>query len=343
MSERSNLLKSLAETIADYREGDIEARTPQHVDRWVRQFEESAQLPILREMDLVLKRTYFSRDKTRSFMASVFQTKALCGKDPCTFWKGVKFLDIQNAGASQKAMLALFSTVLKQKCGFAVDVCGANAQAYVYLDDAIFSGGRVMQDLAPWITNDAPEKTNLHVVVVATHKGSYYRKDQVTKALRASGKKITITWWHAIKLEDQKKYTDRSDVLRPVSIPSDPEVQTYSKALKYPPHLRKAGQVGKLGIFSSDAGRQVLEQEFLKAGIRIRAMCPNLNEYQRPLGNMVLDTLGFGSLIVTFRNCPNNAPLALWVGDPWYPLFPRVTNAQTSLKHLMAVLAKELH
>lgn len=55
-------------------------------------------------------------------------------------------------------------------------------------------------------------------------------------------------------------------------------------------------------------------------------MCPYLNEYQRPLGNMVLETLGFGSMLVTFRNCPNNSPLALWAGDPWYPLFPRKVN-----------------
>jgi hypothetical protein len=71
-------------------------------------------------------------------------------------------------------------------------------------------------------------------------------------------------------------------------------------------------------------------------------MCPNLNKYQRPLGNMLLETLGFGSLIVTFRNCPNNAPLALWAGDPWHPLFPRTTNSDTSMKRFMAMLAKDV-
>ena len=60
--------------------------------------------------------------------------------------------------------------------------------------------------------------------------------------------------------------------------------------------------------------------------MRIRKMCPYLNENQRPLGNMVLKSLGFGSMIVTFRNCPNNTPLAFWAGDPWYPLFPRKVN-----------------
>ena len=51
-----------------------------------------------------------------------------------------------------------------------------------------------------------------------------------------------------------------------------------------------------------------------------------------------LETLGFGSLIVTYRNCPNNAPLALWVDAPWYPLFPRTTNTQTAVRRMFADL-----
>lgn len=108
--------------------------------------------------------------------------------------------------------------------------------------------------------------------------------------------------------------------------------------MQFPPHLRIAGQVGGHGIFSNDANRQLLEQEFLKAGIQIRQMCPHLGVTQRPLGHMSLDTLGFGSLLVTFRNCPNNAPLALWAGDPWIPLFPRTTNSATSIREFLAAI-----
>ena len=143
-----------------------------------------------------------------------------------------------------------------------------------------------------------------------------------------------------MELEDSKWKTDTSDVLRPTIIPEDAAVRDYVAAMEHQPHLRTAGQVGGNDIFSSDAGRQLLEQEFLKAGVRIREMCPNLNVYQRPLGNSVLETLGFGTLITTFRNCPNNAPLALWVGDPWYPLFPRITNSDTTLKGVRGVVAK---
>jgi hypothetical protein len=342
MTERNELLASIVATTSDYREGDLAAPKTAHVERWVKQFDDVVQLPILREMDHVLKKTYFSRNRTIGFLDGLFQTKKLVGDDPCAFWKGVKFLDIQGGGASQKEMLALFSKVLKKNCGFSVNDCGADPRAFVYLDDAIFSGGRVRDDLSAWIANEAAIDATLHVIVIATHQSSYYNKNKVDEAVRVSKKAIRLTWWHATNLEDRKKYTDTSDVLRPVSIPADPAVQTYTNALRYSPQLRAPGQVGALGIFSCDAGRQLLEQEFLKAGVRIRGICPNLNQYQRPLGNMILDALGFGSLIVTFRNCPNNAPLALWAGDPWYPLFPRTTNSATSLKRFMAMLAKDV-
>lgn len=342
MAERDDLLASIAATTADYREGDLAAPTPQHVERWINQFDAAVQLPILREMDHVLKQTYFSRKATRKFLAGLFQTEKLVGEDPCAFWKGVKFLDIQGGGASQKEMLALFSKVLEKKCGFAAADCGAEPEAFLYLDDAIFTGNRVRRDLEAWINKDAPAEAKLHVVVIASHEGSYYHRNKVGEAARAAGKKISITWWHAINLEDRKKYTDTSDVLRPVAIPNDDAVQAYVDAMHYKPHLRNAGQVGGKGIFSSDAGRRLLEEEFLKAGARIRQMCPNLGESQRPLGHTSLEALGFGSMIVTFRNCPNNAPLALWVDAPWYPLFPRTTNSDTSMKRFMAVLAKDV-
>jgi hypothetical protein len=342
MAERDDLLASIAATTADYREADGEAPTPERVERWINQFDAAVQLPILREMDHVLKQTYFSRDGTRKFLAGLFQTEKLVGEDPCSFWNGVKFLDIQGGGASQKEMLALFSKVLEKQCGFDAAACGAAPHAFVYLDDAIFTGNRVRRDLETWIAQQAPAEAKVHVITIALHSGGqYYANGKIKEAARAAGKSIDLTWWRAIELEDRRAHTTTSDVLRPVAIPDDEGVQAYVAAMRYPPNLRTAGNVGGNGIFSSDAGRQLLETEFLKAGVRIRQMCPHLNQYQRPLGNMILDTLGFGSLIVTFRNCPNNAPLALWAGDPWVPLFPRTTNSDTSMRRFMAMLAQE--
>ncbi len=343
MAERDDLLASIAATTADYREGDLAAPTSEHVERWISQFDAGVQLPILREMDHALKRTYFSRRGTGEFLAGLFQTGKLVGEDPCAFWRGVKFLDIQGGGASQKEMLALFSKVLESKCGFEIAECGAAPHTFVYLDDAIFTGNRVRRDLETWIAKDAPAEAKIYVITIALHRGGqYYADGKIKETAKAVGKNVDLKWWRAIELEDRKAHTTTSDVLRPVAIPDDEGVKAYVAGMRFPPNLRTAGNVGGNGIFSSDAGRQLLEAEFLKAGVRIRQMCPHLNHYQRPLGNMILDTLGFGSLIVTFRNCPNNAPLAFWAGDPWYPLFPRTTNSDTSMKHFMAMLAKDV-
>src|SRR6476620_5376275 len=95
MAEREDLLAAIAGRIADYREGEIPAPSSEHVNTWVSQFGDAVQVPILREMNHVLERTYFSRKSAMSFLGGLFQTKDLAGDDPCAFWKTVSFLDFQ--------------------------------------------------------------------------------------------------------------------------------------------------------------------------------------------------------------------------------------------------------
>lgn len=338
---RAALLQQIATTIADYRRGRIKKPLRAHVEEWVNQFDAAVQLPILQEMDHVLKQTYFSKKAVRRFLRGLIRNEELVGDDPCTFWRDVKFLNIQDGGASQRDMLALFSEVLQKECGYSVDDCGANPKVFVYLDDAIFTGSRVKNDLTKWIADDAPQTATVHVLVIAIHEGSYYNRDKIVSAAQEAGKAINIQWWPLVSFENRKFRRDSSDILWPVEIPDDAVTQAYVDNMEHQPVLRVAGDTGSLKIFSSDTGRQLLEQEFLKAGAHIGQICPNLPEIERPLGHSYLETLGFGSTLVTYRNCPNNAALALWVGDPWYPLFPRVTNKVTSVKNLFAPVAKD--
>ena len=137
---------------------------------------------------------------------------------------------------------------------------------------------------------------------------------------------IDLSWWRAALFEDRKSAINNSDVLRPTTIPADLATRAYVAGLNQAPIIRTVGGKSPIGIFSGEPGRHLLEQEFLVAGVRVRDMCPHLNNFMRPLGNMLFESLGFGSTIVTYRNCPNNAPLVFWAGNPWYPLFPRKTN-----------------
>lgn len=327
MSSRNQLLESIADTIADYRAGEIAAPTPQHVDKWIKQFAKGARDPMLAELDHVLKETYQPRTEVRKFLGSLLKTQKFAGDDPCSFWKNVQFFDIQRGGNSQHEMLEMVDALLQKRCGFGIDDCGEKPKAFLYLDDAIFTGNRLLNDMRSWIRADAPKKSAVHVATIALHcGGQWYAEKEITKAAGDAEKTIQLTWWRCLEIEDRKSHVDTSDVLRPTVLPDDDLVTVYVKGLRYAPVLRTPGNVGGNEFFSCEEGRHLLEQEFLKAGVRIRSLCPHLNKYQRPLGNMVLDTLGFGSLLVTFRNCPNNCPLALWAGDPWYPLFPRKTN-----------------
>lgn len=339
MSERSDLLASIAGTIKDYREDEIPQPTPDHVDRWIRQFDDAVEVPLLREIDHVFKETYFSKSVVRTFFANQLDHETLAGKKPCDFWRAAHTLDIQRHGHSQREIRELFGETLMEQCGLEIDQCGSVGGAFVYLDDVLFSGGRIGTDLSAWIANEAPARATVHVLVIAAHRlGEWQCNERLKKAAADTGKKLDLHCWAAVRYENRKRYRDTSEVLWPFEIPEDPALQAYiAEEGRFPFEPRKPGGKLKNAIFSSEQGRQLLERELLLSGMRIRSFCQNPSRALRPLGFSAFG-LGFGSMIVTFRNCPNNSPLALWWGDSdaapghpfrnWYPLLPRKTYTQ---------------
>ena len=177
----------------------------------------------------------------------------------------------------------MFETVLQRTCGLDLNECGSDDGPYIYLDDAIFTGNRIKYDLSAWIQSTAPATASVHVVVIGFHRGGqWYARTKIKEVANAAGKAVDINWWRCLEIEDRKRYVANSDVLRPSAIPTDAAVQAYARGLQYPPVLRSGNCVGENEFFSSDAGRNLLEQELLKAGCTIRSICPNLNQYQRP-------------------------------------------------------------
>ena len=79
---------------------------------------------MLLELDHVLKRTYIPKVIVQEFLSSLLKNEALAGSDPCSYWEGVKFLDIQGGGNSQREMLRMFGVVLQEECGLVIDNCG---------------------------------------------------------------------------------------------------------------------------------------------------------------------------------------------------------------------------
>ncbi|MBS0382028.1 MAG: hypothetical protein JSR56_06320 [Proteobacteria bacterium] len=334
MGERENLTASIANTIKTYRSGELDRPTPAHVERWANQFTPVNQLPFLREFDHVIRQTFLTKKAVADFLGNLVRNEQLVGKDPKAYWARANVLRIQKNGQSQKEMTGLFAEAVGKQCSLKLSKCGTDAGDYIYLDDVIFSGGRVVTDLQAWIADKAPKNATVHVIVMAYHTlGQFFADKRLTEAAAKSRKTIKVRFWRLIALENRKFQKDNSNVLWPTAIPNDAQVQAYIAAeKKYPWDPRKPG--GSLGMFSSEAGRQVLESEFLIAGVKIRSLTQSPRDFVRPLG-LGNFGVGFGSLIATYRNCPNNCPLALWWGDPeatsgalhWYPLLRRKTYA----------------
>ncbi|MES1934397.1 hypothetical protein T35B1_17421 [Salinisphaera shabanensis T35B1] len=332
MTERDDLLASVAGEIRTYRRGDLPEPTPEHVDRWLYQFTPSRQLEFLREFDHVIKQTFITRENVKSFLRRLVTNTNLAGDEPKAYWSSTNLLKIQQNGQSQNEMLKLFSTCLGAECGLDIDACGEEGGDFIYLDDVLFSGNRVGNDLTHWIVNDAPQSATVHVIVAALHSSGYWYLDsrKLKDVIEHSGKNIVVNYWRALTIENRKWHKNNSQVLWPTVIPNVGEVQEYMDLpSRFPLEPRQPGGE-PIWPFSSEAGREVLESEFLISGSKIRAMSENPKQSMRPLGFSPFG-VGFGSMIVTYRNCPNNCPLAMWWGDPeatsgalhWYPLLQR--------------------
>lgn len=334
MATRIELIQGIADIISDYRAGEVQRPDAEHVERWIDQFPANEHVPILGEMQHVLNATYLPKVWVEQFLGKLLESKNIAGEDPCAFWKRANFLDIQIKGNSQREMLPLFNSLLKVKCGLNLKDCGAADGPFIYLDDAVFSGNRIAQDVKAWIQKDAPPDIVLHIIVAALYAGSYRLEKNIEAAAAEAGKKIKVTVWRAVCLENRKSERSSAEVLWPSELPDDDAVKVYAAAQKYGFEPRPVGGKLEHAVFSSEEGRQVLERTMLVAGVQIRNWCRAPKDIVRPLGYSPF-SVGFGATIVTYRNCPNNCPLAWWWGDPnahpshpfskWYPLLPRKT------------------
>ena len=311
MTERNELLASIAATIKDYRRGEIEEPTADHVNRWIRQFDEDAQVPMLRELDHVFKETYISKHAMCQFLTEI------ADKIPFIRWRSMHVLNIQNRGRSQSEIKELFDKIMKRKFGDEIEYGNSADSDWVYFDDAVFTGHHVINDLAQQI-HEIPHQKRVIIIVTAMHNYAEFRiKEELAP--------VKITIWAKRRFEDRNNWRSQTgervptDVLRPYEIGDRNRSERTSR------------------LFSSVENRTLLENEFLRAGKRIREFPEHPNLFMKPLGYRYLEP-GFGSLFVTYRNCPNNCPLALWWGDPsyptthpfsrWYPLFARKTYNQ---------------
>jgi hypothetical protein len=220
-SMRRQYLESIADTIHDFREGEISRPDAEHVDRWVRQFDGSVQEPILGEMDHLLQRCYLSRNHFLGFLRGLAERKRLVepsvwhrvraaltrlfvfdpkeSKPPGAHWKTVHLLDIQKHGASQRDMLKQFRHILFED--FNLSMVEPADGVYLYLDDIVFTGNRVIADLARWLQEQAPPRAEVIIGVLAGfRRGLEYSHYAILRAARHARKHIRLHWITGLKL-----------------------------------------------------------------------------------------------------------------------------------------------
>ena len=267
---------------------------------------------------------------------------SIWGTNPKVYWRRAQLLfNIQQGGNGQKEILGMFGcSVLQEEFAVLVSIKSVSAdEDFIHLDDCIGNGQTSMRnDVCNWLQEDTRQNIHGGIITPVLFTGSWWMDGKIKKAANENGKAVVITKWHPKERENRLAYRNRSDVLWPTSIP-DQEVArqycAYLEELSYPPILRNAGHPGDSGIFKDDAQKILMEKEFLVRGCHIWTEQANLPERLRPLGYNNLHSLGFGSMFVTYRNCPNNCPLVFWVEqNDFPPLFPRKTNTATSNQDL---------
>jgi hypothetical protein len=320
--------KAVLKIVADYwSEPSLE-----DIEQWLEQFDDDVRLTLVSEMRHILSQSYLSAKKVERFLKGLISAPKLVGEDAASFWKKANFFRAQKGGKSQGELLELFDGVLRSECGFDSEKCGSKNGPIVYIDDVLLSGNRLVNDLREWIPEEAPKDCTLHAIFMGMHSGgAYYARKALGELASKAEKSINTNLWRALALENFSNSGASADVYRLRKLPDDePTARYVQEHIEGDPALlRPENEANKSKFFSTEKNRNILEKTFWSAGLHIRDVVRDLKDTHRPLGYTSINSankLGFGSIVLTYRNCPNNCPLAYWVGDPWHPLFPRKTN-----------------
>lgn len=298
---------------------------------WIEQFDRSSRVALLEALTRTLSKTFIFRADIEKYFE-----ESITNKD---FWKNV-YLVIPNGTQGQSG--TIFTEVVRQRAiqKFQIDLFTDRELSWwsddnhVYVDDAVFTGNRVLKDYGDdwrswklvWDHTEigGPDGSTmerhlkLYVWTYLRHRSGEDRvRDVLMDDARRRGIEVSIVFLSKLIYEDRPDYADASDVLWPrrgedVSLSGEGEEEI---------RARRPGRFVASQVFDDVRIRDVLEDQLLSAGRDIIGRFRNT--IWTPLG-LGRQPFGFGSLSVSYRNCPNNAPLALWWSlQNWSPLFPR--------------------
>jgi len=328
--------RKIADIIEGYRDGEFGTYDSSHVERWIAQFDEDEQETVLLETLKILKKNYITADKFTQFINDLIKLDSVHNGDISNYWKSVSLLDIQKNGSSQDELNDILVQAISERYGVS-GVIGKDSDEYIYLDDFIFSGNRLLSDMQNWIVDIAPNECRVCVITIGYFiYGQWSTQEKLKKIAKESGKNIEFVFvsYEEFRLENRLSRKDCSEVFWPTeSITSLDGYGDWFSSENFNPKYRQGN--GRRNEVFSNSRREDYEQIMFKYGLKIMSFSSQNSVVVKPLGYSTFRGFGFGSTVFSFRNCPNNNPLAFWWGDPtansshpfskWYPLLQRKT------------------
>ncbi|MFM6072837.1 MAG: hypothetical protein ACKPB9_14830, partial [Dolichospermum sp.] len=280
-------------------------------------------------------------------ITEVLTSQEIFGNNPSAAIPYIQFLDIQRKGSSQKDLLKLANDISTKKYGIGINQSSLQPLVYLYLDDCLFSGSTVYYDVEKWLDKAIP-KTKIYLIFLGCYSsGKRYYIDNKLMSI-AQKKEVSVKTGSLLRLDNLSWNEEKYDCLWSKEIIDDEFVNNFVNIVNekcseksITPRLFRSDTVPKQEtLFSTPEARDIVESAFLRKGAYIASLPENRKPSMRPMGYEYLESLGFGSVFITYRNIANNCPLVLWWGDTsypashpfskWYPLFPRKVNQSTN-------------
>lgn len=334
MDLKEQVINEIVEIIKDYRKGEIEQINYFSVLKWINQFDTEYQVVILIEFKKILSKRYISRNDFWMFYKGFIEYLM---KQKDLDINKLYLLDIQRFGSSQHDVNEIFKDVLKHE--FRVKPLDKiqSDNTFIYLDEGIFTGNRVLVDLKEFIFNTNLKDATILIFVISEHiQGTNYFLEEFKKLTLNRNIKVAIF----SVFKNDIGFDKSSGVLKLSKRPSDFESSAYidnviifNKKKGREIELFRSERNQNDELFSNWINKEILEEQFFKYGVRILSGFKQL-EKVRPFGFDHKNSFGFGGLLITYRNIPNNCPLVLWASNEniysmrkekidWIPLFPR--------------------
>lgn len=331
LSSDEILYQQIASLLSDYIHIPKTGMDAAHVKKWVMQFGENDRSFILEQTRYLLSIGYQTKEAYKNRIRQIAHNP-----NNERFHKHSGFLSIQKKGSSQREIIDGLYSEVGTKFKIITRLSAYDEvrayKSFVYIDDVSFSGEKAVSDLKWLINTYNLRDVNIQVYLFTAHTLSmYYIKNGIENIYRDRNITIVVGTSGVRTVENRKFCSSQSGVFWPreysVSIPAEfKDCELYKGVFRngYSPN----------NSFRDELSRDRFESILTKVGFNILLHRKAPSDVLKPLGFSTFNGLGFGGTTFTYRNCPNNAPLAFWWGDYeptgtsaldcWYPLMKRI-------------------